>query len=395
VALANHLGLSAAVATQTHAQADDFCRRLASTFPSIPVIRFTSPWARNAELGPGVRCVTRAKDLPRRPCVAVGTSAKWASTAVPQPFEYLFIDEAWQMCWADFMLLSQVAPRFVLVGDPGQIDPVVPIDVSRWQTSRRPPHLPAPAVILRDSTLPVRSLSLPVTTRLPFDTAELIRPFYDFAFESWARPGSRRLELDGVQGGQRSGIDGALDLLTSGSVSMLTLRTPTGGPPPGEDVELARASAEVVRRLLARHARAITEVDAEPLLPEEIGLAASHRVMNTRLADALGDLRGAVRVDTPERWQGLERKVMVVVHPLSGVADPSAFDLATGRLCVMASRHQVGLVLVSRDHLGPMLAEYLPVADQPVGLPDEAGRGHARNLAVWRWMQERGRVVPL
>ena len=37
----------------------------------------------------------------------------------------LFVEEAWQMAWADFMLLGQVAPRFVLIGDPGQIPPVV------------------------------------------------------------------------------------------------------------------------------------------------------------------------------------------------------------------------------------------------------------------------------
>ena len=146
---------------------------------------------------------------------------------------------------------------------------------------------------------------------------------------------------------------------------------------------------------MERGARAVTESAAEELKPEEIGMAASHRVMNTRLADALGPLQAHVRVDTPERWQGLERKVMVVVHPLSGVTDPTSFDLATGRLCVMASRHRVGLVLLTRDHLGQTLSEYLPVADQPVGWPDEAGRGHARNLALWRWLERNDRVVAL
>ena len=43
-------------------------------------------------------------------------------------FDVLFVDEAWQLAWADFMLLSQVAGRFVLIGDPGQIPPVVTID---------------------------------------------------------------------------------------------------------------------------------------------------------------------------------------------------------------------------------------------------------------------------
>jgi hypothetical protein len=40
--------------------------------------------------------------------------------------------------WADFMLLGQVAERFVLIGDPGQISPVVSVNVSRWETSPRP-----------------------------------------------------------------------------------------------------------------------------------------------------------------------------------------------------------------------------------------------------------------
>jgi hypothetical protein len=100
--------------------------------------------------------------------------------------------------------------------------------------------------------------------------------------------------------------------------------------------------------------------------------------MNGVIESALGSLRGLVRVDTPERWQGLERKVMVVVHPLSGVVSPSGFDLGTGRLCVMASRHRAGLVVVSRDHI-----------------PDMVGRGHFDHLAFWERLESDGRVLPL
>jgi hypothetical protein len=393
VALAHHRGLSVAVATQTNAQADDFCQRLSADFPRIPAIRFASSGTTERSLGPRVSWVKATRDLPSEPSVAVATSAKWAASELQQPFDYLFVDEAWQMSWADFMLMSRVAPRFVLVGDPGQIAPVVSIDVARWQTSRRPPHLPAPTVILRDPTLPVRALSLPVTTRLPYDTAQLLQPFYDFPFDSWAREGERHLVVAGAQPGQGGGADGAIDLLTTGSVALLTLSTPVSGPPLEEDREVAVAAAQVVKRLLQRGASVVTEEGEDPLLAVDIGIAASHRVMNTRILDALGDLAGTVRVDTPERWQGLERKVMVVVHPLSGVTEPSSFDLATGRLCVMASRHQVGLVLVSRDHLGETLEDYLPFADQAVGLPDEAGRGHAQNWAVWEWLKAQGRVA--
>ena len=38
-----------------------------------------------------------------------------------------------------------------------------------------------------------------------------------------------------------------------------------------------------------------------------------------------------------------------MVHPLSGVVTPSDFDLETGRLCVMASRHKAGLIVLTRD----------------------------------------------
>lgn len=110
--------------------------------------------------------------------------------------------------------------------------------------------------------------------------------------------------------------------------------------------------------------------------------------MNARLIEALGELVAHVPVDTPERWQGLEHKVMLAVHPLSGVTEPRAFDLSTGRLCVTTSRHRVGLVVVSREHVGATLEGYLPVADQAVSRPDVTGRGHAQHLAAWRGLAD-------
>jgi hypothetical protein len=390
VALAAHRRQRVAVATQTNAQADDLCRRLALEFPRIPAIRYASANRPRVDLGRSIVWASAGKEVPSGAVVVVGTSSKWAASTIDAPYDFLFIDEAWQLCWADFMTLSAVAPRFVLVGDPGQIAPVIAIGVARWQTSRRPPHAPAPQVILRDRSLRARRLALPITTRLPHDSAAMVRAFYDFDFDSWASPGERRLVAEAGSGG---GADRAIDLLASGSVAMLALPTPDAGPPLEEDVEVAVAAANVARQLLERRAEVVTEAGVRLLAAEEIGLAATHRVMNTRITEALGDLAGRVRVDTPERWQGLERQVMIAVHPLSGVVRPSAFDLSTGRLCVMASRHRVGLLLVTRDHLGETLRDYLPVADQAVGLPDEAGRGHAQNLAVWAGLAAGGRIA--
>ncbi len=398
IALAAHRRQRVAVGTPTNAQADDVCRRLAEAFPRVPVVRFVSAGRTEVPLGASVSWARATKELPHGPAVVVATTAKWAASTIDAPYDVLFVDEAWQTAWADFMTLSAVAPRFVLVGDPGQIPPVVAIDVARWQTSRRPPHAPAPEVILRDRALPTRVLELPVTTRLPHDTAAIVRTFYDFHFDSWASPLDRRLDVTASPlgiGDATSGVDAVIDRLQTGSIAVLTLPTPDLGPPLEEDVELASAAAHVARRLLERGARFVTESESGPLLPEHIGCVATHRVMNTRIVDALGPLARRVRVDTPERWQGLERPVMIAVHPLSGVVRPTAFDLSTGRLCVMTSRHRVGLVLVTRDHVPRTLAAYLPVADQAVGLPDEAGRGHAENLAVWSQLEHTGRVVPL
>ncbi len=393
VALARHRGRRVAVATQTNAQAEDFCRRMAAEFPRFTVHRWASAARVQRPLGASVRWIRSARELPTGPAIVVSTSAKWGTSDLggADPFDVLFVDEAWQLCWADFMLFGAIAPRFVLVGDPGQIPPVVPIDVSRWQTSRRPPHVPAPEVILRDRTLPTVRVELPVTMRLPHDTCALVRSFYDFPFDAWALPGERRVALPPAA--TPDGVDRALDALATGSVVLFTLPTPTGGPPLEEDLEVARAAAAVVRRALDRAAVVHADGESRPLTAADIGVSATHRVMNTRITDALGDLAGAVRVDTPERWQGLERALMVIVHPLSGVTEASVFDLATGRLCVMTSRHRAGLVIVSRDHVGATLERTLPRAEQCLGQRDEAGRGRAQHRAVWQHLHEHGRVV--
>ena len=134
--------------------------------------------------------------------------------------------------------------------------------------------------------------------------------------------------------------------------------------------------------------------EEQDLLPRDIGLAATHRVMNTAIQQALpASLRSEVVVDTPERWQGLERKLMIVVHPLSGVVAPSAFDLETGRLCVMISRHRSALIVVARDHIQTTLESHMPAAEQPVGRPDVTGQGHQANLAFWERVATDGRIV--
>lgn len=153
-------------------------------------------------------------------------------------------------------------------------------------------------------------------------------------------------------------------------------------------------SNTVVTRLLDREVQVRDDGEEHNLTAEAIGVSATHRVMNTALYLALpAALRGRVVVDTPERWQGLERDVMIAVHPLSGVVRPSEFDLETGRLCVMASRHRAGLIIISRDHIGDTLTGTIPSAEQAVGRPDVAGRGHKIHSDLWATLGAEGRIV--
>src|SRR5260370_33740332 len=170
--------------------------------------------------------------------------------------------------------------------------------------------------------------------------------------------------------------------------------TPDQGPPLEQDVEVAAAAVKVVKSLLARGAQVVDEGEKRKLTASDIGLCATHRSMNSALdLSHPHALRGQVRVDTPERWQGLECKVMIVVHPLSGVLRPSAFDLETGRLCVMASRHRVGMMVLARDHLGSTLREFIPSASQAIGRQDVEGRGLRDNLEFWARLARGGRII--
>jgi hypothetical protein len=161
----------------------------------------------------------------------------------------------------------------------------------------------------------------------------------------------------------------------------------------------AALAARIAIRTIQRRAVAAYDDGGKGriLKPGDIGISATHRVMNgailRRLPADLRDQDSGIRVDTPERWQGLERKLMIVVHPLSGVVQPSAFDLETGRLCVMVSRHRSGLIIVSRDHVPLTLDTHIPAAEQAVGRPDVTGRGHLLNLRFWETLAKSNRIV--
>lgn len=398
------------IAAQTNNQVDEICQRIADRYPERSVVRFSgSGYQRPADIDERVVFIDKKNAIPDGPIVMVATVAKLALSKFDGDFDILFVDEAWQMAWADFLPVRHVADRYVFIGDPGQIPPTVAIDVDRWESSEHPPHQATPTLILENPSLVgLRTeLQLPTCRRLPYDSVRLVNGFYDFEFDSDAKPGERFVrptKKATAETPAAEGVDRALAAMWSTSrpttTSIIQMPTPTGGLPVGTDIELARFTAAVVARLLERRCEVSTNVDEKnaprPLRPVDIGVVSTHNLMNTAIQNELRALSpkfASIRVTTPERWQGLEKPVMVAVHPLSGVMSPSAFDLETGRLCVMASRHQSACFFVTRDHVSATLDDHLPLADQALGCHDAVGKGHALHRAFLEYHRERNLIV--
>ena len=124
---------------------------------------------------------------------------------------------------------------------------------------------------------------------------------------------------------------------------------------------------------------------------DRIAVGAAHRDQVAAIRQALGGTAGAdVTVDTANRLQGREYDITVVLHPLSGRRDASAFHLEAGRLCVLASRHRHACVVVARAGIAELLDAH-PSAEPvhlnvPVKFPDgwEANQAMLAHLAQVR-----------
>lgn len=406
------------IATQTNAQAFDLARRLAENWKPNVCLFTRKGLALPHELGElrNLWRVEDPRDFPDGPCVIVANSRKWsfARHIDDGSFDLMIVEEAYQLRDAEFVQIAGFAKRRVLVGDPGQIDPVTSADISRWAAMPDGPHVAAPAALLRRRPTATVQMKLPVSRRLPHDTVRVVQPaFYpDLPFSATSQPEDRLL-LPGPVTIGRSSIDEMIDRAAEGATLVM------GELPDrvtGEfDSELAQRIVDLIGRLLERRTRVRDfeykpESEREvPLTPDQIGVTCGHRSQVNAIQERLGQLQsrlgspadGApdlsrVLVETSDRFQGLERQVMIVHHPLAGRLAASDFHLDAGRLCVMLSRHRVACFIFGRDGMAERLDRQQAPAQRILGpVPDRLYEGNSRHRALLRLLAAEDRIVPI
>jgi hypothetical protein len=375
------------IIAQTNAQVDDLTGRLAAVVTPGTVGRL----AANDYIPPPrvSDAIVAAKVDDLAGCqVILSTAHKWAKVRGDARWPWAIVDEAYQMR-SD--LLLQVAGRFdrgLFVGDPGQLDPFSIIDTNRWAGLSWDPMQSAVAVLLRHNP-DIKVHTLPVSWRLPASAAPVVSgAFYPFTgFTAATGPEERRMEVT-TASFCPDACDRAVETAARAGWALYelparhTLRT---------DGEAVLACAALAARFLRRGVTLYSEraVAGASLVPSRIAVGTAHRDQALAVRDALASLGVPdVVADTANRLQGREFDIVIVLHPLSGRRDATAFHLEAGRLCVLASRHRHACVMVARAGIPELLDAHPSVEPVHLNVPVKFPDGWAANQAVLAHLQQ-------
>jgi hypothetical protein len=120
--------------------------------------------------------------------------------------DVVIVDEALQMTYADLGGLGPLRSQVVLVGDPGQIAPVVTGDSRRWRDWSAGPQLAAPEALLAAYPESVTRLQLAHTWRLGPVTTALIQPAF-YADLPFVTLGDQSVRRELIHAGLRGHFD--------------------------------------------------------------------------------------------------------------------------------------------------------------------------------------------
>ena len=391
------------VVGQTNEQVDDLVDRLASEHGVLRIGRLSAQDytpSRRVEAHQNVTASSAVADLSDFPLV-IATAAKWGMLTDPGTrWPWAIVDEAYQMRSDSLLRIAHLFDKALFVGDPGQLDPFSTVETERWLGLHWDPMSSAVAVLLTNNPgIPVHTL--PVSWRLPATAAPVVSAaFYPFSgFSAATGPGDRAIRWNTEPFGMTS-FDLALQTAADTGWALYelphrhALRT---------DAEAIGACAELAARLLLRGAVTVSERAGgeHDVTADRIAIGVAHRDQAAAVRRALRERALAypvlsesgltrVVVDTANRLQGRGFDVTIMLHPLSGRRDATAFHLEAGRLCVLASRHRHACVVVARAGI-PELLDAHPSAEPvhlgvPVKFPDgwEAHQSFMAHLSRFR-----------
>jgi hypothetical protein len=318
--LATRTDMKILVTTPTRAQCLAFARRLSLELP-IDKIKIDMKDIDPEDLPEGYNA---DRTELRNPIVTVATLAK-AKFIDKSNIDLLVVDEAYQATHALVAQAQSGVAQVLMVGDPGQIGPVVTVDTSIWEGQKDAPHLPAP-LVTKGATDVVR-FSLDVTYRLGPKSAKIIAPIYKFPFTS-ARPPRYVVTTDGEVVGEIETVE----------------------VEHSDEVDNLDCLATMVRRAASFAGGSLIEGDeSRPLRAEDIALVVSRNSQVSIVTGMSRSLGHDFVIGTADRLQGGEWPVVIALDPMYGSNGETEHNQSIGRLCVMVSRHTSHLSWVHDD----------------------------------------------
>jgi AAA domain len=240
----------------------------------------------------------------------------------------------------------------------------------------------AVAVLLRHNPdVPVHTL--PVSWRLPASAAPVVsEAFYPFTgFRSATGPEERRVAFSTAPFGKNA-LDLTLDMAAAHGWALYEL---PAGHTVRTDAEAVAACAVVAARVMQRGAISLSErsVAGAPVTADRIAVGTAHRDQAQAVRAILAeDGLSGITVDTANRLQGREFDIVIVLHPLSGRRDATAFHLEAGRLCVLATRHRHACIVVARAGIPELLDAHPSTEPVHLNVPVKFPDGWAANQAL-------------
>jgi hypothetical protein len=304
------------------------------------------------------------------------------------PFDVLFVDEAWQLAEYNFDKIARFAPLWVGVGDVGQLPPLE-VGANPWRGDTHNPYRAWPAKYENDDKPETWVRDLPAVWRPAAGHLGLWRAFYPGwgALDCVADEGDRWMEF----GAMSAAAESVWRQVGTGVPTLLEIDGLPAPDAPDVDLPLLNAVEALIDELLAAGV-AFHRVDyddagtpnggATVSVPGVGGGDPSFAILATRnqavddagdAADRLVEKHGLTAEDvqssTVDSWQGQTNAITVAVHPLSGASELDDFNSAFGRLAVTCTRATHGLLMVVRPGLDALLEDAPARPGTPMGEP--------------------------